>query len=381
MTEIILTNAKLILENEVIDGTVAFDESGIRSVDPGRSMVPGAIDVGGDFVAPGIVEMHTDNMEKHFVPRPGVFWPNGLAAAIAHDAQMAAAGVTTVYDSVCAGSTSGAKDFRRKIFPQIIDALTEGMERSAFRIDHKIHIRCELSADELVEELEPYRDHELVRLVSLMDHTPGRRQWRNLDDLKTYNVGSGEKTLEQHERDVVERMERGPQNVRRHWAAVVDMFRSRGIPIATHDDTTPEDVEMGLDSGAVISEFPTTVSAAETAKRNGMGTIAGAPNVVRGGSHSGGVAAGELAERGLLDGLSSDYVPASLLQAVVKLVDRHGIPLPRAMSMVTWRVADLVGLDDRGHMKTGLRADVLRFRIVGETPIVRDVWSGGRRAF
>ena len=381
MTETILTNAKLILENEIVDGTIVFGPEGIRSVDQGRSSLPAATDVGGDFVSPGIVEMHTDNMEKHFVPRPGVFWPNGIAAAVAHDAQMAAAGVTTVYDSICAGSVFGGKDFRRAIFPRIIESLVEGRAVDAFRIDHMIHIRCELSSDELVEDVEPYKDHPLVRLVSLMDHTPGQRQWRNLEHLKTYNVGSGEKTLEQHERDVEQRMANGPANVQRNWGPIVEMFRSRGIPIATHDDTTVEDVDMGVASGAAISEFPTTVVAAEAAKTKGLATIAGAPNVVRGGSHSGGVSAGELAEKGLLDGLSSDYVPASLMQAVVKLNATHGLPLQDATAMVTWKVADMVGLTDRGRLRPGLRADVLRFRIAGGTPLIREVWSNGRRSF
>ncbi len=381
MTETILTNAKLILENEIVEGTIVFGPEGIRSVDSGRSSLPAATDVGGDFVSPGIVEMHTDNMEKHFVPRPGVFWPNGIAAAVAHDAQMAAAGVTTVYDSICAGSVFGGKDFRRAIFPRIIESLVEGRAVDAFRIDHMIHIRCELSSDELVEDVEPYKDHPLVRLVSLMDHTPGQRQWRNLEHLKTYNVGSGEKTLEQHERDVEQRMANGPANVQRNWGPIVEMFRSRGIPIATHDDTTVEDVDMGVASGAAISEFPTTVVAAEAAKTKGLATIAGAPNVVRGGSHSGGVSAGELAEKGLLDGLSSDYVPASLMQAVVKLNASHGLPLQDATAMVTWKVADMVGLADRGRLRPGLRADVLRFRIAGGTPLIREVWSNGRRSF
>jgi len=381
MTEMILTNAKLILENEIVDGTIVFGPEGIRSVDQGRSSLPAATDVGGDFVSPGIVEMHTDNMEKHFVPRPGVFWPNGIAAAVAHDAQMAAAGVTTVYDSICAGSVFGGKDFRRAIFPRIIESLVEGRAVDAFRIDHMIHIRCELSSDEHVEHVEPYKDHPLVRLVSLMDHTPGQRQWRNLEHLKTYNVGSGEKTLEQHERDVEQRMANGPANVQRNWGPIVEMFRSRGIPIATHDDTTVEDVDMGVASGAAISEFPTTVVAAEAAKTKGLATIAGAPNVVRGGSHSGGVSAGELAEKGLLDGLSSDYVPASLMQAVVKLNATHGLPLQDATAMVTWKVADMVGLADRGRLRPGLRADVLRFRIAGGTPLIREVWSNGRRSF
>jgi alpha-D-ribose 1-methylphosphonate 5-triphosphate diphosphatase len=376
----ILTNARLILEDEVVTGTIAFDESGIRSVDQGKSSLSEAIDVQGDYVAPGLVEMHTDNMEKHFMPRPKVFWPNGLAAALVHDAQMAAAGVTTVYDAICAGTPFSAKDYRKDIFSDVMDALRLGTAENVFRIDHRIHMRCELTSPDLLRDIEPYQDDRLVQLVSLMDHTPGQRQWRDIAHLRTYALGNG-KTEAEFEEDVIVRQREGTENVGRNWSAVVEMFQARGIPIATHDDTTIEHVEAGIASGAVISEFPTTVEAAEAAKQRGLATIAGAPNVVRGGSHSGGVSVAELAEKDLLDGLSSDYVPASLLQAVLKLNDKHGIALPAAMAKVTWKVADILGLGDRGHLKPGLRADIVRFRALGATPVIATVWSQGRRAF
>jgi len=381
MAETILTNAKIIRENDVINGTLVFVDGVIRNVDEGRSSVTSAQDMEGDFVAPGLIEMHTDNMEKHFVPRPGVFWPDPLAAAVAHDAQMAAAGVTTVYDSICAGAISKEKDFRRAIFPSVMEAVGKGMEQGAFRIDHRIHIRCELTGDTVLEEIAPWVDSPLVRLGSLMDHTPGQRQWRNLEDLKRYNVGSGEKTVEEHERDVVIRMEKGPVNCAKNWPLVVELFASRGIPIATHDDTTEDDVLAGVASGAVISEFPTTIEAAQAAHRHGMATIAGAPNVVRGGSHSGGVSAATLATQSLLDGLSSDYVPASLMQAVLTLVRRDGIPLPQAMGMVTWRIADMLQLKDRGRLAQGRRADLIRFHDAQGTPIIKTVWHQGERVF
>jgi alpha-D-ribose 1-methylphosphonate 5-triphosphate diphosphatase len=175
-------------------------------------------------------------------------------------------------------------------------------------------------------------------------------------------------------------MVKGPQNRTRNWPLVVEMCRARNIPLATHDDTTEDDVEAGVRSGAVISEFPTTIVAATAAKKHGLGTIAGAPNVVRGGSHSGGVSATALAEQGLLDGLSSDYVPASLMQAVVRLNHHHSMSMPDAMAMVTWKIADMLHLKDRGHLKTGLRADVMQFRVAGETPVIRSLWSAGLRA-
>jgi alpha-D-ribose 1-methylphosphonate 5-triphosphate diphosphatase len=380
MMQTILTNARLILESEVVTGTIVFDGSSILSVDSGRSSLPAAIDAEGDYVAPGLVEMHTDNMEKHFMPRPKVFWPNGLAAALVHDAQMAAAGVTTVYDAVCAGTPFTAKDYRKDIFDDVMKALRQGNASNVFRIDHRIHMRCELTSPGLLADIEPYREDPLVQLVSLMDHTPGQRQWRDIQHLKTYSLGTG-KTEAEFDADVKVRTEEGDRYVPGNWSAVVNMFKTRGIPIATHDDTTVEHVEQGVASGAVISEFPTTIEAAAAAKERGLATIAGAPNVVRGGSHSGGVSVSELAELGLLDGMSSDYVPASLLQAVQKLHARHGIGLAQAMAMVTWKVADILGLDDRGHLKAGLRADVVRFSVIDDTPIVRAVWSQGTRAF
>ncbi len=376
----VLTNARLILEDEMVTGTIAFENGVITAVDQGLSSLPGAVDAGGDYVAPGLVEMHTDNMEKHFMPRPKVFWPNGLAAALVHDAQMAAAGVTTVYDAICAGTPFSAKDYRKDIFADVMTSLAQGQAEGVFRIDHRIHMRCELTSPDLLRDIEPYQDDALVQLVSLMDHTPGQRQWRNIEHLRTYAIGNG-KTEAEFEEDVATRQQEGAANVSSNWQAVVALFSARGIPIATHDDTTIEHVEEGLASGAVISEFPTTVEAAAAAKQRGLATIAGAPNVVRGGSHSGGVSVSELAEKGLLDGLSSDYVPASLLQAVLKLHDDHGLGLPDAMGMVTWKVADILGLKDRGHLKTGLRADLVRFRALGPTPVIAAVWSKGERAF
>src|SRR5690606_11577183 len=128
--------------------------------------------------------------------------------------------------------------------------------------------------------------------------------------------------------------------------------------IASHDDTTPEHVSMATALGCSISEFPTTVEAAQDARAAGMMTVLGAPNVVRGGSHSGGVAVSDLVARGLVDVLSSDYVPASLLQAVNTL--SAGIPLHEAFGLVTWKAADMLGLKDRGRLKPGARADFVR---------------------
>jgi alpha-D-ribose 1-methylphosphonate 5-triphosphate diphosphatase len=376
--ETIITNAKLILDREVVPGTLCFDAEGIRAVDAGASSNPAAIDAQGDFLAPGLIEMHTDNLEKHFVPRPGIVWPNGLAAALAHDAQMAAAGVTTVYDAVCAGYDSGEATSRREIFDKLIGAVTSGVRQGLFRIDHRLHLRCELTGDDVVDTVRSQIDNPLVTLGSLMDHTPGQRQWTDLGKMKTYTLGKSGKSEADWQAHLDARLA-AASHVPRNWPVIVAMFHERSIPLATHDDTTIEHVEAGIASGAVISEFPTTLAAAEAAKQQGLATIAGAPNVVRGGSHSGGVSVRALAEQGVLDGLSSDYVPSSLLQAVHLLGTHSGIHLPDAMGMVTWRIADMLGLGDRGRLRTGLRADIVRFRFVDATPVVCGLWSAGRQ--
>jgi alpha-D-ribose 1-methylphosphonate 5-triphosphate diphosphatase len=376
MSTTILTNARLILENEVVAGTIVFDGDRIVALDRGRSILPAAVDMEGDFIAPGLIEMHTDNAEKHFEPRPGVLWPDGLAAIVAHDAQMSAAGVTTVYDSMCAGYALGK---RREIFSRVMAAVARGVECDTFRIEHKVHIRCELSGDDLIEQIEPYAKCPLVQLVSLMDHTPGQRQWRDLEAMKRYHIGSGLRTPEEHERDLVERVEAGPRNKAANLPAVLAMFSSRDVPIATHDDTTVADIDEALGAGAVISEFPTTIVAARAAKAAGLVTIGGAPNIVRGGSHSGGVSVKAMHDEAVLDGLSSDYVPSSLLQAVLAMANYQDDALPATMALVTRNIADALRLNDRGRLAAGLRADLVRFRVVGQTPIVRSLWSRGRR--
>lgn len=375
----ILTNARLILEDQIISGTIVTNGSEIQSVDSDATATAGHTDVEGDYLAPGLIEMHTDNLEKHLIPRPGVLWPNAMAAALAHDAQMASAGVTTVYDALCAGYDRGAQTSRAETFAKLFDAIEAGVRARVFRIEHALHLRCELSGADLVDTIEPHLHKSIVRLASLMDHTPGQRQWRDFASYKTYSMGTSGMSEDEFERYARDRMATGHINAEKNWPVVTRMFRERGIPIATHDDTTVEHVEIGSAAGAIISEFPTTVAAASAAHALGMATIAGAPNVVRGGSHSGGVSAAELAERGILDGLSSDYVPASLLQAVHKLTANSSITLPEAMGMVTWRIADILGLNDRGHLKPGLRADLVQFRFVQDTPVVRGVWSAGRR--
>ena len=379
-SETVLTNARLVLEDEVVLGTVSCDAEGIRALDHGRSSLPSATDCEGDFIVPGLVEIHTDNLEKHLLPRPKVRWPNPLAAAIANDAQIAASGITTVFDAVCAGTYENAVGQRKEIFAEEIDAIEQAAALGLFRITHFLHLRCELTDPDLPCLVEAQVGKRILRLVSLMDHTPGHRQWRNLSDLRNFMTGTG-RTADEIESAIEERGRRGRNLVSRNWERMVAMFRGPGVILASHDDTTEEHVMDAAADGCAISEFPTSLAAATKAKALGLKTIAGAPNIVRGGSHTGGVAVRDLVAAGVLDGLSSDYVPASLLQAVRLLTRDPGLALHDAFALVTSHVADMLNLHDRGRLLPGKRADLVRLRFMDDTPLVRRVWCAGAIVF
>ncbi|MCA8934230.1 MAG: alpha-D-ribose 1-methylphosphonate 5-triphosphate diphosphatase [Rhodospirillaceae bacterium] len=377
--ETVLTNARVVLRDQVVEGTVCIEDGLITAVDDGVTSVPGAIDLEGDLLVPGLVELHTDNLEKHFVPRPGVIWPAPVAAALAHDAQIVGSGITTVFDAMCVGDYH-AGGLRRDIFHRASQAVCEAAATDLFRADHFLHMRCEVSDPTMEEMLTPWIDNPRVRFLSVMDHTPGQRQWTKVEKFREFNSLHGWSDEE------VAAVVAKRQRVQEEWsepnrALVVAAAKARGLPIASHDDTTVGHVEEAVEDGLTVAEFPTTLEAALAAHDAGLLIVMGAPNVVRGGSHSGNVSALDLADAGLLDGLSSDYVPASLLHAALLLAGRDGLDLAAAIAMVTRAPAEMAGLTDRGQIAPGLRADLAQVRPHAPAPQVRTVWSQGRRVF
>jgi len=373
----VLTQARLILEDEVVTGTLIVEEGRIAAIDRGRSMVPGARDLEGDYLMPGLIDLHTDNLEKHFQPRSGVLW-DGVAAAIAHDGQIAAAGITTIYDSLTIGAAEGW-DVRAEMIAPMIAGLMEAREHAMLRADHRLHLRCEVTHPELPTIFEAHRGAAPVDLVSLMDHAPGDRQSPDIEAYRRrYRAGRmPEAEIEAHIEGLIHASRTyGPANRER----IAGRARTLGIPLATHDDARPEHIEEAVRLGARFSEFPTTVEAARASRDHGLPTLMGTPNLIRGSSHSGNVAAGSLVEHGLLDMLASDYIPASLIKGAFRLHDApYAVPLHEAVAMVTARPAAAVGLVDRGRLAPGLRADLVRVRPIRGRPIVREVLSAGRR--
>ncbi len=375
--EQILCNARIVLRREVVRGSVRVRDARIESIDTGGCAVPGAIDLGGDYLLPGLVEIHTDNLERHMMPRPRTRFPLH-PAMLAHDAEIVSAGITTVFDAIGVGDPYG-DGFRADDQGPILAVLDELDAAGVLRAEHFVHLRCELPAPNARTLFAPFEDARRVRLISLMDHTIGQRQWTDPAQAKVYYTGKKGWSDDQFEREMrlgaARQRAYAPAN--RRW--FVDFARDRGIALATHDDTTEAHVDEAFGDGATMSEFPTTEAAARRAKALGMATVAGAPNVVRGGSHSGNVSAAHLAQAGLLDILSSDYVPTSLINAAWQLRGASGERLPEAVALVSANVADATGLVDRGEIVAGRRADLVRVREVGGRPAVGDVWVAGRR--
>jgi alpha-D-ribose 1-methylphosphonate 5-triphosphate diphosphatase len=326
--------------------------------------------------------MHTDNFERHLMPRPKVHWAE-LPALLAHDAEVAAAGITTVFDALGVGEAD-TDSLRGSAWDRVLATIDTCTAQDLLRADHHLHVRCELPAPNTIELFAPFHEHPRLSLVSLMDHTPGQRQWEDIEQARIYYTGKKGWSTEKFERQVAHAATLQARYAEPHRAYFVDYCRTHGIALASHDDTTEAHVQQAHGEGASMSEFPTTLTAARRAHELGLLTVMGGPNVVRGGSHSGNVAAAELARHGLLDILSSDYVPGSLLSGVMRLVDEALMTLPQAVATVTRNPARATGLHDRGEIAAGQRADLVQMRLV-ELPggarqaVVRSVWREGQR--
>ncbi|CAM3330857.1 alpha-D-ribose 1-methylphosphonate 5-triphosphate diphosphatase [Paracoccus nototheniae] len=378
MTDTILANARLVLPDEVIHGHLVLRDGRIAEIGQGAAIPPGALDCDGDLVMPGLVELHTDNLERHMQPRPGVDWPHA-SAIIAHDAELASVGITTVFDALRVGSVvtsnnAGYREYARALADEILDLRAKG----ALRISHFLHLRAEICSQTLPEEMAKFGPHDRVGIVSLMDHTPGERQFRDITKLRDYVIGKKGLSEAEFHAHIAHQQALRARVGEAHEAAAVAHARRYGAVLASHDDTTAPQVAVSAGHGCHFAEFPTTHEAARACRDHGIKVMMGAPNLIRGGSHSGNVAAADLARADLLDILSSDYVPSGLLSAALQLGDLWG-DMARAVTTVTAAPAAAVDLADRGRLAVGARADVIRVTRLGAAGAVRGVWVRGQR--
>ena len=388
---LVLNNAHIVVTDRVVHGSLHIENGVIAEVsdDPYLAIdgVPGQ-DMGADYLLPGLVELHTDQVESHYQPRPKRFW-DPIPAVIAHDAQMAASGMTTVLDAMRIGSGPGENRLSGDA-RTLVKAVIHAAESGLLRADHYVHLRCEVGTPDVVDVFDEVGGHQRVRMVSLMDHTPGQRQYADVEAFRTYMVGKHSMTTVQFDAHVAELHALSSQYSEDNRRRMAERANERAITMAAHDDATQAHVDESAQAGVRISEFPTTLVAARAARAAGQLVVMGAPNIVRGGSHSGNVSATELLRLGLLDILSSDYVPGSPLQAIFLLFSRGDITLSQGAALVSANPASAAGLDDRGVIAPGKRADVIRVQayegaptdqhpLGSPVPIVRAVWREGRR--
>ncbi|MES1155257.1 MAG: alpha-D-ribose 1-methylphosphonate 5-triphosphate diphosphatase [Pseudorhodoplanes sp.] len=377
--EFLVENARVVLADRVIErGYVAVENGTIAEIGEGKA--PGrGMDFGGDLLLPGLIELHTDHLEAHVMPRPKVQWDLN-AAVIAYDAQIATSGITTVLDSLRVWREDNTNEVDGQA-AQLAEAITKTRDAGLLRISHYLHLRCEVPMPLVVDDATALIDRPDVRLMSLMDHTPGQRQFRDAGKLRDYYRGkSGGMTEAQLDDMFDRRLKNHAQYAAANYRKLVELAEKHNTPLASHDDTTLEHVEDAVRDKVAVAEFPTTVEAAERLHKSGVKVLMGAPNLIRGGSHSGNVASADLARGGMLDIMSSDYVPSSLLVAALRLpAAADNYDLPAAVRTVTKTPAEVVGLTDRGEIAASKRADFIRVTEMNGAVAVRSVWSGGRR--
>ncbi|MDX8350516.1 alpha-D-ribose 1-methylphosphonate 5-triphosphate diphosphatase [Cognatiyoonia sp. IB215446] len=352
-----LSDFTLVLPDRVVPGGSVLIEDGVIA-DVKKHAVAGGLQGDGKHLFPGFIDMHGDMIEQELEPRVQVDFP--MDVALGHlDARLAASGVTTAYASV--SFSRGARDGERRSFEHtcgIIRALKAAKDHMC--VDHKIHARFDITFTAAIDALGDLLDDDQVDLVSVMDHTPGQGQYRNLErmiELKAAREGS---TVEQARADVEERLShRTPEDeVFANLQTVSALCRAHRVALASHDDDTVKKAGLMADIGAVISEFPVTMDAAEAVVARGLMTAMGAPNAMRGQSYSGNLSARDLHRAGMLHILAADYHPAAILPAIRVLAKTDLQGLAGAARLATANPAKALGLTDRGEIAIGKRADL-----------------------
>ncbi len=376
-TATVLSDAKIVTPEGIVEGALATEDgriAGLAQTHDGESLH-------GAYLIPGIVDIHTDHVERHTHPRVGVIW-EFLPALLAYDAVVISGGTTTVFDSLSVGA-SMQKQERRELLKPLVAAISDAVERKLFRAEHLLHLRCEISDPATPALVDSTIDLPITRLVSVMDHTPGDRQSPDVDKWFWHMIRDMEVDEVEGRRMMAELFDRSAAHGASVRAHCVEAASRACVPLMSHDDATAAHVNQAKSEGCAISEFPTTRVAAERARDAGLTVVAGAPNYLRGGSQSGNVAVAELLSHGLVDVLASDYIPRSPLDAAFKIAADPALPydLLAALEMVTLAPARLAGLKDRGQIIEGARADLVAVRVEGGQPLVQAVWRDGKRVF
>ena len=347
----VLRSKNVLINEEFIEADIVIQGSIIKSIDTYKSN-EFALDLGDKKIVPGIVDLHSDAIEKEIEPRVGANFP--IAFAVAQlDKKLSMCGITTMFHAI------GFEDNPKK--QRSIDLAKEQIEeiyeanKKHLGVDNLIHARFELSSDEAVEPIKEVIKKGMVNLVSLMDHTPGQGQFKSLQSFKTYYSNYYGLNEEEVQKVVDKKANKNDAKINDLIACV----KEHNLTLLSHDDDCIEKLDALFSLGVKISEFPLDLEVAKHAVKNGMATGMGAPNIVRGGSQGGNISAITLVKENVCKYLCSDYHPASMLQAVYKIQEDSHLSLAQAFSMITCTPAKYANLEDRGEIKENKIADII----------------------
>ena len=372
-----LTNANIVLENEIIkSGSLLIEDGCIAAICPESASHAMSIDLGGKTLMPGMIDLHCDALEKEVEPRPNVHFPLNFACAQA-DKRNAAAGITTVYHALSfAHEELGVRN--NDIAAEVARAVHQWRPHAL--VDNRVHCRYEITDETGLPILKELLTDGSMHLISMMDHTPGQGQFKDMAAYRDYLSRTYKKTADEVD-VIVERKLDAATGAFARMEELALAAHAAGISVASHDDDSAARVKTMYGIGADISEFPVTLEAARAAKSAGMSTIFGAPNILRGKSQSGSMKAIEAIYEGVADCLCADYAPAALIVAIYRIVELSDLDLPAAIRLVTGNPAKAARLTDRGEISTGKRADLIAIGQPGGLPQVTDVWSRGIRVY
>jgi len=377
-----LSNLSVVLADQTLpQASICVEDGHIAEIRPGPAP-QGSKFSGSELIAiPGIVDLHGDMIEREIEPRPGSQFPVDIAL-LELDKRLAAAGVTTHFAALSFAeftrSDASANALRvEEVARNIVQTINR--LRSSLLTDVRIHARFEITYPNAVPVLEALIEEDQLHLISLMDHTPGQGQFRDLEAYVSY-MTNWLKAERAEVEATVRQLMAGHDQAIHNLREVSALARQHGVVLASHDDDTVEKVELMADVQTVISEFPITADAARAAKARGMVVAMGAPNALRGGSHSGNLSAKEVLQAGLLDALMTDYYPAAPLHAAFAWAQQGLLPLHAAVNLIAANPARAAGLTDRGALEPGQRADIVLIR-PGLTPRVVATLCAGRFVF
>ncbi|MBO9355073.1 alpha-D-ribose 1-methylphosphonate 5-triphosphate diphosphatase [Bordetella petrii] len=377
MSAVYLTHARIVLPDSVLsDSAVLVEDGVIAAIEPAGAGAAREIDLKGQTLLPGLIDLHCDAIEKEAEPRSRVLFPLDFAVAQV-DRRNAAAGITTPFHALSfANNEWGVRN--NQTASQVARALHAFRAHSL--VDNRVHCRYEITDPTAMPVLQALLDEGVVDLLSVMDHSPGQGQFKTLEAYLQYMIGNHAMS-----RDEAEAAARAKLQARDGAALRVEALlahaRRLDVPTASHDDDSVQRIATMRNLGVSMSEFPINLDTATAAVSCGLPTILGAPNVLRGQSQSGSMRAIDAVRAGVASCLCSDYQPSTLIAAAFAVAAQSDLTLPQAMALVTANPADACGLRDRGRIAAGLRADLVAVALVGQLPLVSHAWSAGRLVF